>query len=158
MGKFAITTGATAFTTSTTVTTALCVGPNAAGEVGEAVEVIMTGAGTSTAADTQHRCSVVMLTLATTGVSTTATPEPFHQGARASQFIAGHTFTTEPTTYSGQPTIMFSFNQRGGMRWAVPQGEGMHMVGGFDDEGVGVRVTSAAAGVVDSTLHWWEQG
>ena len=156
MGKFAI--SVAAFTTSTSLTTAMCVGPNAAGETGEAVEVVMTGSGTTTAADTQHRCNTSMLTLATTGVSTTATPEPFHQGARASQFIAGSTFTTEPTVYSGQPSILFGFNQRGGMRWAVPQGEGLIMIGGFDDEGVGVRTISAAAGAVDGHLHYWEQG
>ena len=156
MGKFAL--SVSAFTTSTTVTTAVGVSPNAAGEVGEVVEAVMTGSGTTTAADTQHRCQVNFCTYATTGVSTTATPEPFHQGARASQFIAGHTFTTEPTTYSGQATVNFGFNQRGGMRWAVPQGEGMHMVGGFDDEGVGLRVISAAAGAIDGHLHFWEQG
>jgi len=156
MGKFALT--VSAFTTSTTVTTAIGVAPNAAGETGEVVEAVMTGSGTTTAADTQHRCQVTYCTYATTGVSTTATPEPFHQGARASQFIAGHTFTTEPTTYSGQPTINFGFNQRGGMRWAVPQGEGLVMIGGFDDEGVGLRVISAAAGAIDGHLHYHEAG
>ena len=156
MGKFALT--VSAFTTSTTVTTAIGVAPNAAGETGEVVEAVMTGSGTTTAADTQHRCQVTYCTYATTGVSTTATPEPFHQGARASQMIAGHTFTTEPTTYSGQPTINFGFNQRGGMRWAVPQGEGLVMIGGFDDEGVGLRVISAAAGAIDGHLHYHEAG
>lgn len=156
MGKFAI--AASAFTTTTALTTAIGYAPNAAGEVGEAVEFIMTGSGTTAAADTQHRCNVAMCTFATTGVSTTATPEPFHQGARASQFIAGTAFTTEPTVYSSMPSIVFGFNQRGGMRWAVPLGEGLHMVGGFDDEGLGQRVISQAAGVVDATSHFWEQG
>jgi hypothetical protein len=156
VGKFAI--SVAAFTTSTSLTTAMGVGPNAAGETGEVVEVVMTGSGTTTAADTQHRCNGSYLTLATTGVSTTATPEPFHQGARASQFLAGHTYTTEPTSYSAQPSILFGFNQRGGMRWAVPQGEGLVMIGGFDDEGVGIRTISAAAGAVDGHLHFWEAG
>jgi hypothetical protein len=156
MGKFALT--VSAFTTSTTVTTGIGFSPNAAGETGECVEVVMTGSGTTTAADTQHRCQVTYCTYATTGVSSTATPEPFHQGARASQFIAGHTFTTEPSTYSSQPSINFGFNQRGGMRWAVPQGEGLVMLGGHDDEGLGVRVISAAAGAIDAHAHYWEAG
>ena len=156
MGKFAI--SVAAFTTSTGLTTAMAAGPNAAGEVGEVVEVVMTGSGTTAAADTQTRCNGSFLTFGATGVSTTATPEPFHQGARASQFIAGHTFTTEPTAYSAQPTILFGFNQRGGMRWAVPQGEGAHLVGGFDDEGFGVRAIAVAAGAADGHMHWWEQG
>lgn len=147
-----------AFTTSTTVTSSLAFTPNAAGECGEAVEFVMTGSGTTTAADTQHRCQVTYCTFATTGVSTTATPEPFHQGARASQFLAGTVFTTEPTTYSAQPSVNFGFNQRGGMRWAVPRGEGLVMIGGFDDEGLGLRVISAAAGAVDGHAHFWEEG
>ncbi len=147
-----------AFTTSTTVTTAMSIGSNTSGRAGEVVELVMTGSGTTTAADTQHRAQLTVLTLATTGVSTTATPEPFHQNARASQMLAGTVFTTEPTVYSAQPTVNFGFNQRGGMRWAVPQGEGVYIVGGLDDDGVGARVISAAAGSVDGHIHWWEQG
>lgn len=156
MGKFAI--SVSGFTTSTTVTTSLATAPNAAGETGEVVEAVMTGSGGHAAVDVQHRCQVTFCTFGATGVSTTVTPEPFHQGTRASQFIAGATFTTEPSSYSGQPSINFGFNQRGGMRWAVPQGEGLILIGGFDDEGVGLRVLSSGAGNVDGHMHFWEAG
>lgn len=156
MGKFAM--SVSGFTTSTGLTTAMGVGSNTSGQAAEIVEVVMTGSGGDTAVDTQHRFNGTVMTLATTGVSTTATPEPFHQNARASQMLAGTVFTTEPTVYSSQPTLVFGFNQRGGMRWAVPQGEGIYIVGGKDDDGFGARIISVAAGKADGHMHFWEQG
>ena len=154
MPKYAISTNA--FTTSTTILTALGIFPNAAGENAEVVELIMTGSGSTAAADTQHRASAVACTFGATGVSTTLTPEPFNQQAAAATASCGAAYTTEPTAYSGQPSLVFGFNQRGGMRWAVPQGEGIKCHNAPADKGIGWRVISPAAGAIDATAHFWE--
>lgn len=154
MPKYGITTNA--FTTSTTITTALGIFANATGEQAEIVELIMTGSGSTAAADTQHRATATHCTFGATGVSTSLTPEPFLDGSLAANCSCGGAYSTEPTTYSSQPTLVFGFNQRGGMRWAVPQGEGLRINNAFTDKGIGWRVTSSAAGAVDATAHFWE--
>ena len=154
MPKYGITTND--FTTSTTILTALGIFPNATGEQAEIVELIMTGSGSTAAADTQHRATATNCTFGATGVSTTLTPEPFLDGSLAANSSCGAAYSTEPTAYSTQPTLVFGFNQRGGMRWAVPQGEGIRCNNAFTDKGIGWRVTSSAAGKIDATAHFWE--
>lgn len=124
---------------------------------GQIVEVIMTGSGTTAAADTQHRALLNGCTFAGTGASTTTTPLPWNPNASAAVGNYGTNYTGEPTTYSGQTPVMFGFNQRGGMRWAVPQGEGFNIANaGTTEKGAGVTVISSAAGVVDGTMHFWQ--
>lgn len=154
MPKYGITTND--MTTSTTISTALGIFANATGEKAEIVELIMTGSGTTAAADTQHRATATHCTFGATGVSTSLTPEPFIDQSLAANCTCGGAYSTEPTTYSGQPHLVFGFNQRGGMRWAVPQGEGILVQNGGTDKGLGWRTTSSAAGKIDAALHFWE--
>lgn len=154
MPKYGITTND--FTTSTTILTALGMFANATGEQAEIVELIMTGSGSTAAADTQHRATANTCTFGATGVSTSLTPEPFLDGSLAANLTCGAAYGTEPTAYSSQPVMVFGFNQRGGMRWAVPQGEGIRVNNAFTEKGVGWRVASSAAGKIDATAHFWE--
>lgn len=154
MPKYGITT--VNFTTSTATKTALGVFPNAAGENAEIVELCMTGSGSAAAADIQHRASGVDCTFGATGVSTTLTPEPFNSKAAAATASCGGAYSTEPTTYSSQPSVSFGFNQRGGMRWAVPQGEGIKCHNANTNKGMGWQVISSAAGNIDAYAHFWE--
>ncbi len=154
MPKFGISTNA--FTTSTTILTVLGVFPNAAGENAEIIECAMTGSGSTAAADTMHRATLLPCTFGATGVSTSLTPEPFNSNASAAKSSCGAAYTTEPTTYGSQPLLVFGFNQRGGMRWAVPQGEGYKSHNSTTNKGLGWRVISTAAGAVDAYVHFWE--
>ena len=121
------------------------------------VEVIMTGSGATTPADTAHRCSLVGYTFGATGVSTTSTPIPWNPSASAAAGNYGTNYSTEPTTISAMRAVTFGFNQRGGMRWAVPQGEGYNTANaGATEKGVTVTVISSAAGVVDGSMHFWQ--
>ena len=121
------------------------------------VEVIMTGSGATTPADTAHRCTLAGLSFGATGGSTPITPIPWNPSASAALGNYGVNYTTEPTTYSAVRPVMFGFNQRGGMRWAVPQGEGFNIANaGATEKGAGVTVISSAAGVIDANMHFWQ--
>ncbi len=124
---------------------------------GQIVEVILTGSGATTPADTAHRCDLVGCTFGATGVSTSITPIPWNPSANAALGNYGANYTTEPTSYSAVHPVTFGFNQRGGMRWAVPQGEGFNIANaGATEKGAGVTVISSAAGVVDGNWHFWQ--
>ena len=123
----------------------------------EIVEVILTGSGATAAADTMHRADLVGCTFGATGVSSSITPIPFNPYAAAAIGNYGANYTTEPTTFSAVHPVTFGFNQRGGMRWAVPQGEGFKIHNaGTTEKGAGVTVISAAAGVVDANCQFWQ--
>lgn len=123
----------------------------------EVVECIATGSGATAAADTQHRAGLVGCTFGATGVSSTITPIPFNPTGPAALGNFGANYTTEPTTYSAVIPVVFGFNQRGGMRWAVPQGEGFKAANyGTTEKGVGMTIISAAAGVVDGVMDFWQ--
>jgi len=48
-------------------------------------------------------------------------------------------------------------SHRGGMRWAVPQGEGYKITNaGTTEKGATVTVISSAAGNVDGSMHFWQ--
>jgi hypothetical protein len=51
---------------------------------------------------------------------------------------------------------VIGFNQRGGNRWGVPQGEGIKINNAFTEKALGWRVISSAAGKVDANVHFWE--
>lgn len=144
-----------AFATTTSFTTAAQLNPNASGERGEVVELIMTGSGSAAAADRQHRAALSFCTFATTGAGQTPTPEPFSQGSAAADILAAVEMTTEATVVA-TAFIQWGFNQRGGMRWAVPRGEGVEINNADSEPGVVFRVLSDAAGSVDGHIHWWE--
>lgn len=146
-----------AYTTTTTATSAIGLDANASGEEGEIIELLMTGAGSAAAADRQHRAQLVMCTYASAGIwGTTPTPEPFHQGSAAAEVLATIEATTEPGVVGTVFPVLYGFNQRGGMRWAVPRGEGIVIRQADTERGVAWQVLSDAAGSVDGHSHWWE--
>jgi hypothetical protein len=123
---------------------------------GEIVECIVTGSGSAAAADIQSRAQLVGVTFGATGVSTTITPVAFANGVTAAVGNYGSNYSTEPTTTSAVVPVVFGFNQRGGMRWAVPQGEGykMHADGGTE-RGATIQTLASAAGNLDASMHFW---
>jgi hypothetical protein len=153
MGKISI--GFSQFTTSATpATMAKVIG--ASGKTFEIVEIAGYGAGLVSPADVQHQIVVGFMTNATAGTPTgTTTPESMSKAAPASANTAGSKYTgTEPTAYVN-PMPLFSFNQRGGFRWAVPVNEGYRPdpVANFS---FGARVASSGAGSIDGAVQWWE--
>jgi hypothetical protein len=65
-------------------------------------------------------------------------------------------FSAEPTTVGSVYPVLFGFNQRSGLRWAVPRGEGVVFRNADTQIGMVWQVLSDAAGAVDSHAHWWE--
>ena len=123
----------------------------------EVVEVICTGSGSVAAADIQSRCDLAGCTFAATGVSTSITPIPFNPTGPAALGNYGTNESTEPTAYSAVRPVSFGFNQRGGMRWAVPQGEGFRAANyGTTEKGCGVLTIASAAGNLDANMHFWQ--
>lgn len=125
----------------------------------EIVECAMFGSGTVAPADIQHECTLCAVSAAGAGTGTASppTPEPFgpnKQVAATSTIL--WKMTAEPTTYATVFPVLFSFNQRGGMRWAVPRGEGMGNVFEATQMHIGQRVRSSAVGTVDGMLNFWE--
>lgn len=141
----------------TTADTAIAVSPDATGERAEVVYLSMTGSGTATAADRQHRANLVMSTNGLgTSVSTAVTPEQFNQASRAATALCCTAFTTEPAVLGAVALVSFGFNQRGGMPWGVPQGEGIVIDNNQTERSVAWTVVSDAAGAIDANMHWWE--
>lgn len=154
MGKYLI--GFSDFVTAATAKTAMKV-IGASGKTVEVVEVTLCGGGVTAAADTQHQCQFGFLSNATAGTpGASPTPEKMSQSGAASGLTAGTAYSAEPTTYNTNVFPLFAFNQRGGMRWAVPQGEGFKTNGSQTALSAGVRVISSAAGKVDGDLMWHE--
>jgi hypothetical protein len=124
----------------------------------EIVEVGMYGAGSVAPADIQHQASLQFLTAATAGTPTsTPTATAFSQRAPANTSTLGINYSAEPTVYLANAfPLQFSFNQRGGMRWAVPQGEGLMDTFEQTNMHAGFRVLSSAVGTVDAMIAWWE--
>lgn len=154
MGKFSI--GFSAFASSTANKTAAKI-IGASTKQFEVVEVAMYGGGTSAPADAQHQCNAGFLSNAGAGTAgASPTPEKVVQAGVASALTAGTSYSAEPTTYNTNVFPLFSFNQRGGMRWAVPQGEGYKTDGSVTGLSFGARVIASIAGVVDGLVMWWE--
>ncbi len=122
----------------------------------EIVECIWTGGGDAAAADIQHRGSLNSFTFGATGASTSIVPIPFSNSAAAASGNYGTNYTIEPTTINAVYALVVGFNQRGGMRWAVPQGEGFKISNPLTEKGATMGTKSSAAGTVDATLHFWQ--
>lgn len=144
------------FATTNTAKTAMGLFANGTGELFELIEVVMTGDGAAAAADRQHRCQVAFCTFGGTGTSTTVTAAAFDNKANASVILALAEHSAEPTTVGSVFPVLFGFNQRGGMRWSVPRGEGLYAYNPNTEKGVVVQVLSDAAGAVDGHCHYWE--
>ena len=149
-------TGFSGFATTTSNQTAMKI-IGAASKSLECVEVAGYGAGATAPADVEHNFNAGFLSNAgagTAGVS--PTPEPLYQGSAVSGLTAGTKYSAEPTTYNTNVFTLFSFNQRGGMRWGVTRGEGYQTQGALTGLSFGVRVISSVAGAVDGNCFWWE--
>jgi hypothetical protein len=145
-----------AYATTTSAKSAIGLHANGTGEWYEFVEGIMTGSGSATAADRQHRARVAKCTFATAGTGTVITAEPMDDFGRASLILATGEFSAEPTVVGTVFPVLWGFNQRGGMRWAVPQGEGVKVYNANTNKGLVFQVLSDAAGEVDGSTMWWE--
>lgn len=154
MPRFMI--GFSDYTTSTSPQTAMkAIGASA--RRFEVNEIAMFGSGVTAAADTMHECQVGFLTNATAGTAgASPTPEPLAQGGTVSGLTAGTAYSAEPTAYNTNVFQLFSFNQRGGMRWWVPAGDGFRTDGAQTALSLGVRVDSSAAGKVSGEMMWAE--
>lgn len=122
----------------------------------EVVEIGAFGTGAATPADIQHNVNCGYLT--NTGAGTpgaSPTPEPFNKVGGASANTAGVSYSAESTTFVTNVFQLFSFNQRGGMRWSVPQGEG-YRADATTNFSFAWRVKSSAVGAIDGNLMWWE--
>jgi hypothetical protein len=155
MGKYSL--HSDNFTTPTgTADTAISIEMGAS-ERAEIVELIMTGAGATAAADTQHSAAGYYCDFTGAGTAgSSPTPEVLTQGGPAAGAAGDIEYTVEPTNINTVAAVFFGFNQRGGMRWAVPRGEGVRVQGGLTEDGFCWTVVSQAAGAVDSMMHWWE--
>lgn len=157
MGKFGVT--FTNFATATSAKTALALDCNAAGERGELVYLAAGGAAV-TPASKQHEVWVAKCTFATAGTAgSSPTPAPFDEGAAAADLLAGIEFSAEPTVIDatdGAYPLYEGFNQYGGMKWGVPQGEGIFLSNAYTKRGICVRCLSDAVGAISGCGHWWE--
>lgn len=156
MPKYSV--DATGFTTPTgTADTAVLVRADGAGDDAEIVELLMSGSGVTAAADTQHRAACYFNDGTTTGTAgSNPTPELWQQTAQAARCLAGIKYTVEPTAINTVATVLFGFNQRGGLRWAVPRGEGIRIHNADTEDAIVWTVVSSAAGAIDAHVHWWE--
>jgi hypothetical protein len=122
----------------------------------EVIEIIGTGAGRANPADIQHEAWGSFLSNVTTGTATVIIPGRMDQAANSSNFFAHIEHTVEPTTYATSNDTLFGFNQRGGMRWAVPEGYGYKSDGGQTNLSFGARIISSSVGAVDGRMAWVE--
>jgi hypothetical protein len=91
-----------------------------------------------------------------TGTASPPTPEPFGNSLVAATSTILWKMTAEPTTYATVFPVLSAFNQRGGMRWGVPRGEGVFNQFENTNMHTGWRAQSSTAGTVTGHLHWWE--
>lgn len=156
MAKYGVSFGS--FATTTSILTALKLVTATKVPV-EIVELTGFGGGLVAPADIQHQMTLgaVSAAGAGTGAGSPPTPEPFgpNKQVAASSSILWK-MSAEPTTYASVFPVLISFNQRGGMRWAVPRGEGVGSV--FENTSMheGWRVQSSAVGTVDGSMNFWE--
>lgn len=147
-----------AFTTTTSILTALKLVTATKVPV-EIVELGMYGSGTVAAADVQHEATLAAVSAAGAGTGAGSPPTPeafgFNKLVTAAASILWK-MSAEPTTYATVFPVLFSFNQRGGMRWGVPKGEGVTNVFENTQMHTGFRVRSSAAGSVDGMMNFWE--
>lgn len=154
MGKYSA--HFSAFATTTAVKTALTLVPAATNVLCELVDAIMTGDGSTAAADIQHECHVAKTTVGAAGTATTITAEPNDDASNAARTVTKVKYSAEGTTIGSVFLVNFGFNQRGGMRWAVPRGEGIFAYQPLTNKGLAMCVISSAVGTVQGQGSFWE--
>jgi len=153
MGKFS--TSAIDHTTATAILPSNAI-VGATGEEAEIVEMMATGSGITAPADTQHTMRGTRSTNATPGTSTAQTPVEWNEKGNVAKMAGSVLYTVIPAVLDTIHEVMFGFNQRGGMRWAVPRSEGVIVNGDETKLAYRMSIISSAAGKVDANLHWWE--
>ena len=132
----------------------------AAGVVAEFTELMMTGSGTDAAVDVQCTATWDFSDGSIIAAGAALTPIPFNQNAPASKFtsilIDMDAVTIEGTTLIAPPAITYGFNSRGGMRWAVPRGEGLDLNNSDANEDASFQADASGTMAVDLHVHWWE--
>jgi hypothetical protein len=140
-------------TSSTTVRTAL----KLAGQSGRQFEVnwIFMGGGAATnPQDFMYQCQVGWISNATIGTpGSVTTPIKLDYTAQAATNSCGIAYTAEPTAYDSYVVPLFSHNQRGGMIFQVPPGDGF-ISDPASAYGFGVRVLSNTPGNIDASMKF----
>lgn len=154
MGKYGV--HFAAYATSTAFKTAATLVPAATNILCECVEAVMTGDGSTTPADIAHQAAIAKSTVATAGTATTVTAEPMDDASNAARTITKVKYSAEGTVVGTVYPVVFGFNQRGGMRWAVPRGEGIFVYQPLTNKGLAFGVLSSVAGTVEGSMDFWE--
>lgn len=153
MGKFL--SGFSNSPTSTTAKTFMKI----AGQSGKNFEVVyiyMGLAGASGPGDFQHQVNVGWINNATIGTPGSVTaPIRMSYAGPTSVLSVGVAYTAEPTAYDAFIPPLMGFNQRGGVQFSVPRGEGF-ITDPASAMGFGVRVLSNTPGNVDGAIMFWE--
>jgi len=153
MGKFSI--SGIDHTTATALLQ-VCQTTAAAAEEGEIVEMMATGSGITAAADTQHTMRGTRNVNGTAGTSTAQTAVEWNENGNVAKLAGTVNYTVITAVLDTIHEVMFGFNQRGGMRWAVPRGEGVRVNGDQTKLAYNMGIISSAAGRIDGNMHWWE--
>src|SRR4051812_41817241 len=155
MAKFGVSFGD--FTTSASVITMLKLVSVTKAPV-EIVEAAGYGGGVTAPADVQHTMTLARCSAAGAGTGTASPPagEPFGNSLVTATSTILWKMTAEPTTYATVFPVLSAFNQRGGLRWGVPRGEGVFNQFENTNMHTGWRCQSSVAGAVTGHLHWWE--
>ena len=157
MGKFA--SSVKNATTSTTVGAMIAINGVSKAHL-EFVEMTMTGSGTAAPADIPHTATWDFSDGTTPATDTAQTPRKFNDNSAVS-IITNADCNVAPitgvtATIIAPSAIAEGFNQRGGMRWAVPQGEGVHLDFDATNMDAAWRADAQATGAIDAHIHWWE--
>jgi len=153
MGKFSIS-GINHVTTTGILP--VCQATAAAGEEGEIVEMMTTGSGVQAAADTQHDMRGTRNVNGTAGTSTAQTAVEWNENGNVAKLAGTVLYTVIPAVLDTIHEVIYSFNQRGGMRWAVPRGDGIRVNGDQTKLAYCMTIISSVAGKVTGNMHWWE--
>lgn len=128
----------------------------AATEEAEVIEMTATGSGITAAADTMHTMRGTRNVNGTAGTSTGQTPVEWNENGPAALMAGTVLYTVITAVLDTVHEVMYGFNQRGGMRWAVPRGEGIRVNGDQTKLAYNMGIISSAAGKIDANMHWWE--
>lgn len=142
-------------TSGTTVKTIMKV----AGQSGKNFEVTwihVAGAANVAPQDFAYEAQVGWVSNATIGTpSSVPVPIKMMYGGPTSVLSCGIGYTAEPTAYDSYVVPLFAHNNRGGMLFQVPRGEGF-MTDPASAMGLGVRTICNTSGNLDASLMYHE--
>ena len=140
-------------TSSTTVKTALKI----AGLSGRQFEVnwlFMGGAAAVAPGDFQCQVQAGWISNATIGTPGSVTvPIKLDYTGGVATHSCGIAYTAEPTAYDAYVVPFFSFNQRGGMVWQMPEGDGF-ISDPASAYGLGFRTIANTSAALDASVQF----